>query len=80
MTEFIQCCISISNLLQTKYGRMNLKTTTVVEIIILSNGIADYNLEERNAHVSDKNQNLIRQNKTRYAVMAEQPHHCHPRS
>ena len=37
-------------------------------------------LEGRNAHLSDKNQNLIRQNQKRYAVMVEQPHHCHPRS
>ena len=37
-------------------------------------------LEGRNAHLSDKNQSLIRQNQKRYAVMAEQPHHCHPRS
>ena len=37
-------------------------------------------LEGRNAHLSDKNQNLVRQNQKRYAVMAEQPHHCHPRS
>ncbi len=36
--------------------------------IILSKRIADYIF------------GMIRQNQKRYAVMAEQPHHCHPRS
>jgi hypothetical protein len=49
------------------------------EIIILSKRIVTF-LEGRNAHLSDKNRSLIRQNQKRYAVMAEQPHHCHPRS
>ena len=75
MTEFIQCRISIFNHLRTKYQRMNMKTTTVVE---------NYNFEtirwlqfwkgrsRMNMHLSDNNQNLILQNQTRYAVMAEQ--------
>ena len=50
------------------------------EKIILSKRLLSTFLEGRNAHLSDKNQNLIWQNQKRYAVMAEQPHHCHPRS
>ena len=50
------------------------------EKIIVSKRIANYILEGSNAHLSDRNQNLVRQNQKRYAVMAEQPHHCHPHS
>ena len=35
-------------------------------------------LEGRNAHLSDKNRNLDRQNQKLYDGRA--PHHCHPRS
>ena len=28
--------------------------------------------------MSDKNRNLVQHNQMRYAVIAEQPHHCHP--
>ena len=80
MTEFIQCRISIFNLLRTKNRRMNLKTTTVVKKLYFRKESLITFLEGRNAHLSDKNRNLVRQNQKRYAVMAEQPHHCHPRS
>ena len=80
MTEFIQCRKSIFNLLRTKNRRMNLKTTTVVKKLYFRKESLITFLEGRNAHLSDKNQNLVRQNQKRYAVMAEQPHHCHPRS
>jgi len=66
--------------LRTKYRRMNMKTTTVVKKLYFRKESLITFLEGRNAHLSDKNQSLIRQNQKRYAVMAEQPHHCHPRS
>ena len=49
---------------------------------ILSKRMADLSLttflDGRNADLSDKNRNLVLQNQKRYAVMAEQPHHCLP--
>jgi hypothetical protein len=59
---------------------MNMKTTAVVKKIDFRKESLITFLEGRNAHLSDKNQNLIRQNQKRYAVMVEQPHHCHPHS
>jgi hypothetical protein len=57
-----------------------MKTTTVVKKLYFRKESLTAFLEGRNAHLSDKNQNLIWQKQKRYAVMAEQPHHCHPRS